>query len=240
MTSAAPTPKVVGQEMKTGTKVLETVIGAVQSFKPVLNIYEHACGLHFYAHDMTRQVEAHHYCSHLNEEVRQCVIYDSDEEDARLIGVEYIISAKLFMALPEDEKKFWHSHIYEVKSGLLTTPTSPVIPRTVADQTENKIMKDLIDTYGKTWHFWQVDRGDKLPYGPAQLMMAPLEDSQVDMGKVLVRDDKYKISTVEKRKIREDIQPKYKKEADADHWAAREDGQVYQTEMILVPQKKKY
>jgi hypothetical protein len=23
----------------------------------------------------------------------------------------------------------------------------------------------LIDTYGKTFHFWQVDRGDPLPFG---------------------------------------------------------------------------
>lgn len=22
-----------------------------------------------------------------------------------------------------------------------------------------------VGTYGKTWHFWQVDRGDALPYG---------------------------------------------------------------------------
>jgi hypothetical protein len=43
---------------------------------------------------------SHHYCSHLNEDVRQCVIYDSDEPGARLIGVEYIISASLFQTLP--------------------------------------------------------------------------------------------------------------------------------------------
>ena len=29
---------------------------------------------------------------------------------ARLIGVEYIISERLFKALPEEEKRFWHSH----------------------------------------------------------------------------------------------------------------------------------
>jgi hypothetical protein len=60
------------------------------------------------------QVEAHHYCSHLNEEVRQCILYDSDSPNARLIGVEYIISRRLFEALPEEEKKYWHSHVYEV------------------------------------------------------------------------------------------------------------------------------
>ena len=32
-------------------------------------------------------MEAHHYCSHQSEEVRQCVIYDSGAADARLIGI---------------------------------------------------------------------------------------------------------------------------------------------------------
>jgi hypothetical protein len=52
--------------------------------------------------------------SHLNEDVRQCVIYDSPDKNGRLIGVEYIISAKLFEQLPPEEKKYWHSHVYEV------------------------------------------------------------------------------------------------------------------------------
>jgi hypothetical protein len=32
------------------------------------------------------QVRAHHFCSHVNEEMRQCLIYDSGERNARLIG----------------------------------------------------------------------------------------------------------------------------------------------------------
>ena len=71
---------------------------------------------------MGRQVIAHHYCQHLNEEVHQCVIFDKNEPNARLIGIEYIISDRLFQKLPDEEKVFWHSHNYEVKSGLLTAP----------------------------------------------------------------------------------------------------------------------
>ena len=26
-------------------------------------------------------------------------------------------------------------------------------------------MKEVVGLYGKTWHFWQVDRGDELPLG---------------------------------------------------------------------------
>jgi Protein of unknown function (DUF1264) len=39
---------------------------------------------------------------------------DSDKSNARLIGIEYIISRRLFEGLPADEKKYWHSHSHEV------------------------------------------------------------------------------------------------------------------------------
>ncbi len=35
---------------------------------------------------------------------------DSDQPSARLIGIEYIISERLLKTLPEEEKRFWHSH----------------------------------------------------------------------------------------------------------------------------------
>jgi len=82
---------------------------------------------HFYAHDMNRQVEAHHYCTHYNQDVRQCLIYDSPEKNARLIGVEYIVSEKLFQGLPDEEKKLWHTHEYEVKGGILFLPGVPTV-----------------------------------------------------------------------------------------------------------------
>jgi hypothetical protein len=31
-----------------------------------------------------------------------------------LIGVEYMIRSSLWETLPEEEKKYWHSHRYEV------------------------------------------------------------------------------------------------------------------------------
>jgi hypothetical protein len=103
---------------------------------------------------MSRQIIAEHYCAHLNDEVLQCVLYDSNKPGARLIGIEYIVSARIFESLPPEEKKLWHSHNYEVKSGVLTAPG-------MGDTAEKDLMKALIGTYGKTWHTWQVDRGDK-------------------------------------------------------------------------------
>ena len=187
-----------GGERTAKTKTLEVGAEILQSEAPLRSIHAHVCGFHFYNGDMKRQVIAHHYCSHQGEEVLQCVIYDSDKADARLIGIEYIISEKLFATLPEEEKKLWHSHVHEVKSGQLIAPRLP-------DVAEKELMKKLVGTYGKTWHTWQVDRGDKLPLGIPQLMMGFTADGQARQELIDARDKGYDISTEEKRKYRADI-----------------------------------
>lgn len=187
-----------GGEKSAKTKVLEAGAEMLQSEAPLKAIHAHVCGFHFNSGDMKRQVIAHHYCSHLSEDVLQCVIYDSDKKDAKLIGIEYIISAELFATLPEEEKRLWHSHVHEVKSGQLIAPRIP-------EAAEKELMKDLVGTYGKTWHTWQVDRGDKLPLGIPQLMMGFTADGQADAALVTARDKGYKISSEEKKKDRADI-----------------------------------
>ena len=42
--------------------------------------------------------------------MHQCLIFDSDTPGARLIGIEYVIPEETFVTLPEEEKKYWHSH----------------------------------------------------------------------------------------------------------------------------------
>ncbi len=41
---------------------------------------------------------------------------------------------------------------------MLVAPRTPLAAETLE-------MNTLVDTYGKTWHTWQVDRGDNLPLG---------------------------------------------------------------------------
>lgn len=89
------------------SRVLDTASSWVQKKAPVKSIHNYLCALHFYNGDVDRQIVAHHYCHHLNEDVHQCVIYDSNAPNARLIGVEYIISERLFKLLPEEERKYW-------------------------------------------------------------------------------------------------------------------------------------
>jgi hypothetical protein len=177
---------------------------------PLGAIHAHVCGFHFYSGDMPRALPVHHYCSHLNPDVFQCVIYDSDQPNARLIGIEYIISEKLFIQLPADEKQLWHSHRYEVMSGLLTAPGLPAGP-------EKELMQELVNTYGKTWHLWQVDRGDAVPLGLPKLMMGFTADGQAGAAMIAERDREQKIDTARVKARRTELSAR-PVSAGADAW----------------------
>jgi len=131
-------------------RVLDLAAGAMQPKYPLRAMSTYLNGFHLYADDMGRQVEALHFCIHLRHDLHQCVIFDRNEPDARLIGIEYIISEERFRGLPGGEKRLWHSHHYEVKSGVLAAPGIP-------DLAEHAYFSDLVTTYGKTFHTWQYD-----------------------------------------------------------------------------------
>eukprot|EP00882_Tetradesmus_deserticola_P003087 GHRQ01003276.1.p1 GENE.GHRQ01003276.1~~GHRQ01003276.1.p1 ORF type:complete len:263 (+),score=96.94 GHRQ01003276.1:80-868(+) len=218
-------PPAPGEPVSLQQKLINTATSALQSFPPLSKICQHVCAFHCYAHDTTRQVHAHHFCSHLNEEMRQCIIYDSGEPGARLIGIEYMISRRLYEGLPQEERRFWHSHQYEVSSGQLAALG---VPLAAANLDASK----LVDTYGKTFHTWQVDLGHPLPYGPPQLMMSFTGDGQLDPALQQQRDEMHGISSEEIRNSRagmlDGLAPPH---ADADHpWRT---GQAWTTSMQL-------
>ncbi len=69
-----PEVPVPGAPLSTRSHVLDTAADAVQVKRPLDAMSEYLNGFHFYADDMGRQVEANHYCTHLNEDFHQCVI----------------------------------------------------------------------------------------------------------------------------------------------------------------------
>jgi hypothetical protein len=178
-------------------RALDMAAGAMQTKYPLQAMSTYLNGFHMYADDMGRQVEASHFCIHLQHDLHQCVIFDRNAPDARLIGIEYIITRERFEGLPDDEKRLWHSHHYEVKSGILVAPGIP-------DLAERAYFEDLVTTYGKTFHTWQYDRDD-FPYGVPQLMMGLTEDGQADEELVHARDRRLGISTPRKREDRDGI-----------------------------------
>ncbi|KIK61730.1 hypothetical protein GYMLUDRAFT_243410 [Collybiopsis luxurians FD-317 M1] len=163
--------QVAGEPLSLGEKAFDIAQQPAFSFKPLSNIKQALCALHPYATDSSRAVPAFHYCTHsISSDLHQCVIFDSNEPTARLIGVEYIISEKVFKTLDDEEKKLWHSHKYEIESGILTMIAKQGIPGGIDSALEMPALKDLHTTYGKTWHFWQIDKGHTLPLGLPNLM----------------------------------------------------------------------
>ncbi len=195
----SPSPVVAPGEPATAlTKTLETGADVLQSRPPVDQLNAYLDGFHFYNGNMQAQMEAHHYCSILNDEVIQCVIFDGNTRDAKLMGVEYIISASLFAQLPNAEKRLWHSHRQEVKSGQLIAPGIPEVA-------EHALMEKLVNTYGKTWHTWHTDQDKSLPLGVPQLMMGFTADGQVKPQMVSDRDKRFSVNSEENRNARSDI-----------------------------------
>ena len=84
--------KAPGATESAKTKVLEAGAAALQNKPPIEAINAYLNGFHFYSGNIKAQMEAHHYCSMLNEDVIQCVIFDGNTKDAKVMGVEYIIS----------------------------------------------------------------------------------------------------------------------------------------------------
>lgn len=170
-----------------------------------------------------------------NTEVRQCVLYDSPGPKARLIGVEYMISPRLYETLDPEERKLWHSHVFEVKSGmlimpqpqkLLDTPPPALLSKSgatpsaweVAETTE---MEEVIKIYGKVYHLWQTDRGHELPLGEPKLMTSYTAPNQFEFDKMVSdRDQRFGSDYKRKQELRKDIkEPEI--HPDADHtWKA--------------------
>jgi hypothetical protein len=196
--NTAPNVTPPGEEKSAKTATLEAGAAMLQSKAPLdaLNVYMD--GFHFYNGNMKGQMEAHHYCAPINEDVIQCVIYDGNGKDARLMGVEYIVSEKIFQTLPENEKKLWHSHVHEVRSGQLIAPGIP-------ETAEHELLEKIVSTYGKTWHTWHTDQKNTLPIGYPQLMMGFTADGQINPQLVAERDKRFGISSEEKKKNRADI-----------------------------------
>src|SRR5690606_14184003 len=142
-------------------------------------------GFHPSKADPTQQMEAHHYCNQLNEDFAQCVLFDGNSDDARMVGIEYIVSAATYEALPDAAKAYWHPHNFEILAGQLRMPR-------LRDAGAKAAMATKLSSYGKTGHPAMSAApghdGDPLPLGPAQLQWSCNRDGEVEPGLVEARD----------------------------------------------------
>ncbi|CAI6010261.1 unnamed protein product [Closterium sp. NIES-65] len=223
--------EVPGEAPSMATSALETTASLLQSFRPLKSFCQHVSTWAHYAQSPGRMIETHHLVVRLTEDVLQCIVFDSDQPNARIVGVEYIVTEAVFKKLPEEEKHLWHSHYYEICDGLWVNPG---VPETMQQQE----LKKLIKTYGKFWNTWQFDRGDPLPLGPPALMLSPQDHPLGRVSRALVeqRDAALWIETGEKREQRAALVDKEwaatGKDRAADWWM--ESGKGWVTEMRAV------
>lgn len=203
-----------GAEKAAKTKALEAGAKLLQSNTPAAAMDIHLIGFHPMKDHPSHQMEAHHFCRQVNEDFAQCALFDGSGKDAKLNGVEYIISARLFETLPAAEAKYWHPHNGEILSGQLVAPGLPEVAETA-------LMKSKMNSYGKTWHFWNTGHhgqpGDQLPLGDPKLAWSFNRDGEAAAEMVGQRDKRLGIDSSEaKRRARAELRPLAKPQSGVD------------------------
>jgi hypothetical protein len=197
-----PSVQPPGQEKTTKTTVLEAGAAAMQRDAPPDSLDIYLVGFHPLKDDPQHQFEAHHFCRQTNEDFAQCALYDGNTAEANLTGIEYIISERLFLVLPEDEKQYWHPHNGEILSGQLVAPGLPEVA-------EKELMRGKMNSYGKTWHTWTTGHaeGQSMPLGLPQLAWSFNRIGEANPGLIEDRDRRIDVSTEERRQSRQDLAP---------------------------------
>jgi hypothetical protein len=135
-------------------------VGAKAPIQEILHCPLAFAGVHLLK-DLPEHLQvAYHYCKPVNDDVSQCVLYDGTGPDAKLIGIEYLVSDALYQKMPPEEKVYWHDHRHEVDAGLLKSLTQ-------SGAAEEKTMAAVRPLWGKVFHTWAV--GKSYPVGPPRL-----------------------------------------------------------------------
>jgi hypothetical protein len=202
-----------GADKSAKTQTLELGAKALQGNVPVAKMDVYLNGFHPLKDRPDHQMEAHHFCHQMNQDFAQCALFDGNGAAANLSGIEYIISQQLFDTLPEAEKRYWHPHNGEILSGQLVAPGIPAVA-------EKALMKDKLNSYGKTWHVWNTGgfgmAADKLPFGEPMLAWSFNRDGEAAPALVEQRDQRMGIDSAAKRRERADLQPLARPQAGVD------------------------
>lgn len=161
----------------------------------------HICAFHIAKDNPNIIIETQHYCMALSDNLFQCILYDTTDKGVKpkLIGVEYVIGEDLYRTLDPEEKLLWHPHEYEIRQGLLATVDIP-------EAEEQKVMKALLKTWGKTWHTWPNPKTD-LPVGKPMLMWSATKPGQIPDAMIQARDRRWDLDTAKLKKERESYLP---------------------------------
>lgn len=150
---------------------------------PLETFHQRLCG--FLIHrDSGHQSTAFYHVAHLPN-MKQAIIFNGQGENAKVIGIEYIISERLYDELPSEEKQLWHPHRFEVESGLLAA---------LGQQSNLQVANEYKTTWGKAVYTWP-DPNTRIPTGQPRVMAPPTQLAQVDEQRIRERDADLNINT---------------------------------------------
>lgn len=139
---------------------VQQVAGAKAPIQELLHCPLAFAGVHLLKELPEHSRVAYHFCKEVNGDLNQCVLYDGTGPEAKLIGVEYLVSDAIYQKMPAEEKAFWHDHKYEVDAGYLKSLTQ------TGDE-EKRTLAKVRTLWGKVYHTWAS--GTDYPRGPARL-----------------------------------------------------------------------
>lgn len=99
----------------------------------------------------------HHYCKGISDKILQCLLFESTDPKAALVGIEYFVAKDLARKLPPIQwHRYFHDHKVEIETGRVQ----------VLDMPEDKakaVAEAASKTDGVIYHLWQ--KGLEFPDG---------------------------------------------------------------------------
>ena len=99
----------------------------------------------------------HHYCKGISDQILQCLLFESTDPKAALVGIEYFVAKDLSRKLsPIQWHRYFHDHKVEIETGRVQ----------VLDMPEDKakaVAEAASKTDGVIYHLWQ--KGLEFPDG---------------------------------------------------------------------------
>lgn len=105
---------------------------------------------HFAAND---NEIAHHYCKQVKGGMFECQLYESDEKDAKLVGVEMVVDTNTWKSFTPSEQALWHYHKEEIPKVNAKLPD-------LSEEEVAKVVESLTETYGKVYVLWDPAKSD--------------------------------------------------------------------------------
>lgn len=137
-----------------GIAVPQTMAGEPTS--PAVGYDIHVQAPHMMA-DGTAGGPFHHYCKGVSDKILQCLLFESTDPKAPLVGVEYFVAKDLTRKLPAIQwHRHFHDHKVEIATGRVQVLDMP------PDQAA-KIAEAAAGTDGVIYHLWQ--HGQEFPDG---------------------------------------------------------------------------